>query len=60
LNDWGFKTTKDVIGVFCGGSDLYYKNIGGNEYLIFSHHNVKNYYIIVVLMFGLRIIHLKK
>jgi hypothetical protein len=35
---------KEKKRVFCGGSDLYYKNIGGNEYLIFSHHNVKLLY----------------
>ena len=41
LKDWGFKKTIDKRGVYCDGSDLYYKNIGVNEYLIFCHYNAK-------------------
>lgn len=33
--------TKDVSGIYNEGSDLYYQNIGDNEYLIFSHNNPK-------------------
>ena len=45
LNDWGFKKTTDIIGTYCDGTDLYFKNIGGDEYLIFSHSKTKQIWL---------------
>jgi hypothetical protein len=39
FNKWAFIRTVDEIGTFCKGSQLYYKNIGDNKYLIFSYIN---------------------
>ena len=41
LKDWGCKKTIDKTGVYNEGSDLYFKNIGGNQYLIFAHNTPK-------------------
>ncbi len=39
LKIWDFKKTIDKKGTICSGSPLYYKNIGKEEFLIFSHYN---------------------
>ena len=39
LSEWGFETTIDIIGSFCKGNDLYYKQIGSNEFLVLNHYN---------------------
>ena len=47
IKDWGFKKTKDESGAYNEGEDLYFMNISGNEYLIFSHHNAKSISFII-------------
>ncbi len=36
---WGFKKTVDKNSSLCTGSDIYYKQIEENKYLIFCHYN---------------------
>ncbi|MFA6082765.1 hypothetical protein [Mucilaginibacter sp.] len=38
LNIWGFKKTEDIKGTINTGCPLYYKNVKGNLYLVFSHY----------------------
>ena len=39
---WNFKRTIDEKSTICSGSPLYYKSIGNEEFLIFSHYNHEN------------------
>ena len=36
---WNFTKTIDEKSTICSGNPLYYKNIGKEEFLIFSHYN---------------------
>jgi hypothetical protein len=42
LKMWNFKRTIDEKSTICSGRPLYYKNIGNEEFLIFSHYNHEN------------------
>lgn len=39
FKDWGLRKTTDKNSKICNNAPLYYKNIGENKYLIFSHYN---------------------
>jgi len=39
LENRGYQKSKDVIGQYNKGSDLYYKRIGDGIYVVFSHYN---------------------
>ncbi len=39
LRNWKFENTIDKVGSFCKGNDLYFKQIGNDEFLVFNHYN---------------------
>lgn len=39
LDEWAFHRTVDTIGAFTTKSPLYFKNVGGQKYLIFTYYN---------------------
>jgi len=42
FQEWKLKKTIDLPGNFLGGSDIYYKNIGRNDFLVFNHYKSKS------------------
>jgi hypothetical protein len=42
FQEWEFKKTIDIPGNFLSGSDIYYKNIGGNDFLVFNNFESKS------------------
>ena len=38
IRENGFKKTVDIIDDYASNSDLYYRSIGNNQYLVFCHY----------------------